>query len=129
MRTTSESEDNRILALLRENREAAIEAIQSRYGSYLLLIANGVLRDEQDAEECVNDVLMNLWNKALPENIVSLKAYLFKLVRNQAITYLRGKIRKKRGGDVVTISYEELSECIPNPDRFDEDDTGIKRNT
>lgn len=127
METTSASDDNRILDLFREDREAAIEAIQSQYGKYLLRIANGVLQDEQDAEECVNDVLVQLWNKALPENIIRLKAYLSKLVRNRAISALREKKRKKRGGKIVTVSYEELSECIPDPNCFDaDDDTGIK---
>lgn len=127
MGTTSVADDNRILDLFRQDHEAAIEAIQSQYGKYLLRIANGVLQNEQDAEECVNDVLVHLWNKALPEKIISLKAYLSKLVRNRAITTLREKKRKKRGGEIVTVSYEELSECIPDPNCFDaDDDTGIK---
>jgi RNA polymerase sigma-70 factor (ECF subfamily) len=116
-------DDNRILLLLQEDREAAIEAIQLRYGRYLLSIAIGILCDEQDAEECVNDVLMHLWYKSLPENIASLKAYLSRLTRNQAITCLRRKQRKKRGGEYVTVSYEELSESIPDSKQFDEEDT------
>lgn len=127
MGTNSASEDNRILKLFQEDREEAIEAIQVQYGSYLLRIAIGVLQDEQDAEECVNDVLMHLWNKALPDNIICLKAYISKLVRNRAITFLRGKNRKKRGGEIITIPYEELSECIPDPNRLDADsDNGIR---
>lgn len=127
MGTTSVADDNRILDLFRQDHEVAIEAIQSQYGKYLLRIAKGVLQNEQDAEECVNDVLVYLWNKALPEKIISLKAYLSKLVRNRAISALREKKRKKRGGEIVTVSYEELSECIPDPGCLDvDDDNGIK---
>ena len=107
-------------------RERAVEAIQLRYGRYLLSIAIGILRDEQDAEECVNDVLMHLWDKPLPERIASLKAYLSRLIRNQAITSLRSRQRKKRGGDVITVSYEELSESIPDSKQFGEEESGIK---
>lgn len=119
-------DDNRILLLFQEDRERAVEAIQLRYGRYLLSIAIGILRDEQDAEECVNDVLMHLWDKPLPERIASLKAYLSRLIRNQAITSLRSRQRKKRGGDVITVSYEELSESIPDSKQFGEEESGIK---
>lgn len=114
----SSSVDNRILSLLEEDRNAAIAEIQSQYWRYLLSIANGILRDEQDAEECVNDVLVHLWNKSLPAENTSFKAYLSKMTRNQAITYLRTKQRKKRGGGITMISYEELADCIPERDSY-----------
>lgn len=114
MKTELSKEDNQLLQMLHDNREAAIQRIHSCYGKYLLLVANGILRNEQDAEECVNDVLMHLWTKGLPNEIRSLKAYLAKMVRNQAIMYLRKRLRQKRGGDFTVVSYEELSECIPD---------------
>ena len=120
-------EDLQIVQLFLDRSEKAIEALSEKFGKYLNAIAFNVLSDKEDAEECVNDVLVHLWNKALPEKIISLKAYLSKLVRNRAITTLREKKRKKRGGEIVTVSYEELSECIPDPNCFDaDDDTGIK---
>ena len=87
--TKLSKEDNLILQMLSENREAAIKRIHSCYGKGLLLTANGILRNAQDAEECVNDVLMRLWSHELPNGIESLEAYLAKMVRNQAIMYLR----------------------------------------
>ena len=113
MRIELSKEDNLIQQLFREDREVAIQRIHSCYGKYLLLTANGILRNEQDAEECVNDVLLQLWNKELPNEIKSLGAYLAKMVRNQAIMYLRRRERQKRGGGVTFVPYEELSECIP----------------
>jgi RNA polymerase sigma-70 factor (ECF subfamily) len=114
VKTELSKEDNQLLQMLRDNREAAIQRIHFCYGKYLLLVANGILRNEQDAEECVNDVLMRLWTKELPNEIKSLKAYLAKMVRNQAIMYLRKRSRQKRGGGFTVVSYEELSECIPD---------------
>ena len=113
MRAELSKEDNLIMQMLSENREAAIQRIHSCYGKDLLMTANGVLRNAQDAEECVNDVLLRLWNISLPGEIKSLRAYLAKMVRNQAIMYLRRSERQKRGGNVTFVSYEELSECIP----------------
>ncbi len=116
MRTELSKEDNQLLQMLQDNREAAIQRIHSCYGKYLRLAANGILRNEQDSEECVNDVLMRLWSSELPSEMECLTAYLAKMVRNQAIMYLRKRGRQKRGGDVTIVSYEELSECIPDPE-------------
>ena len=114
VKTELSKEDNQLLQMLHDDREAAIQRIHSCYGKYLLLVANGILRNEQDAEECVNDVLMRLWTSELPNEIRNLKAYLAKMVRNQAIMYLRKRSQQKRGGDFTVVSYEELSECIPD---------------
>ncbi len=108
-------EETQILSLLQEDREEAIRRIHAQYERYLASIAYGILRDEQDAEECVNDVMMQLWDHALPTEITNLKAYLSKATRNQAITVLRSRQRKKRGGGITMVSYEELSDCLPDP--------------
>ena len=125
----STAEETQIILLLQEDREEAIRRIQAQYGRYLASVANGILRDEQDAEECVNDVLMQLWEHALPTDITNLKAYLLKTTRNQAITYLRSRQRKKRGGGITMVSYEELSDCLPDPiaDQSENEDEVLKK--
>ena len=114
MKQKQSAEEKEILLLLKQDREEAIRRIQSWYGSCLASVARGILRNEQDAEECVNDVLMQLWNHSLSAEITNLKAYLLKTTRNQAITFLRSQQRKKRGGGITTVSYEELSDCLPD---------------
>ena len=106
-------EDNRIIQLYLDRSEEAVRETQRLYGAYLHAIASGVLRDYQDAEECVNDTYLRAWEsipKAEPDN---LKAYLSRVVRNLSISRLRSNQAKKRGGDKTFTSYEELSECIP----------------
>ena len=122
------TEDKQILMLLQEHRDEAIREIQSRYGWYLTMTANGILRNEQDTEECVNDALMQLWVTALPDGILNFKAYLAKVVRNQALMLLRSRQRQKRGGGITFVSYEELSECVPDADNSadDEDSDTLK---
>ena len=129
MKQELSAEEKEILSLLQQNREAALHRIQARYGRCLSAVACGILRDEQDAEECVNDVLMQLWNHALPTDITNLKAYLLKTMRNHAITFLRSRQRKKRGGGITMVSYEELSECLPDPntDLSENEDETIKK--
>ena len=107
-------EDERIVELLRQRSETAIDEIRRKYGLYLTAIANHVLHDSLDAEECVNDAYLQVWQSASSENVTNLRIYLAKVVRNIAISRLRSAQAKKRGGGVSTLPYEELSESIPD---------------
>ena len=106
--------EENIINLYRSGSEEAVRETQRLYGAYLHTIAEGILRDRQDAEECVNDTYLRAWEsipKAEPGN---LRAYLAQMTRNISISRLRNNQAKKRGGDAVITSYEELSECIPD---------------
>ena len=120
-------DDIRIISLFCNGSDEAVSAVQKKYGTQLLRLARNILTDERDAEECLNDTLLNAWKTvplAKPDN---LKAYLMRSIRNLAFERLRSNRAKKRGGDVTTTSYEELSECIPD-NRTEEpaDNEGLK---
>ena len=107
-------DDIQIVALFCNGSDEAVEAVQKKYGTQMLRLARNILTDERDAEECLNDTLLNAWKSvplAKPDN---LKAYLMRSIRNLAFERLRSNRAKKRGGDVTVTSYEELSECIPD---------------
>ena len=107
-------DDIQIVALFCNGSDEAVEAVQKKYGTQMLRLARNILTDERDAEECLNDTLLNAWKSvplAKPDN---LKAYLMRSIRNLAFERLRSNRAKKRGGDVTLTSYEELSECIPD---------------
>ncbi|MCR5531358.1 MAG: sigma-70 family RNA polymerase sigma factor [Lachnospiraceae bacterium] len=106
--------DSRIVELFSNGSDEAVEAVQKKYGAQMLRLARNILSDERDAEECLNDTYLNAWKSvplAKPDN---LKAYLMRSVRNLAFERLRSNRAKKRGGDVIVTSYEELSESIPD---------------
>ena len=46
-------EDREIVALYWQRSEAAVRETERKYGPYCFSIANGILRNEADAEECV----------------------------------------------------------------------------
>ena len=119
--------DVQIVDLFCSGSDEAVRAVQEKYGTQLLRLARNILTDERDAEECLNDTLLNAWKTvplAKPDN---LKAYLMRSIRNLAFERLRSNHAKKRGGDVILTSYEELSECIPD-NRTEEpaDNEGLK---
>ena len=61
-------DDSKIIDLFNERSERAISAVSRKYGRLSLKIAENILKSREDAEECVNDAFLVLWNKIPPEN-------------------------------------------------------------
>ena len=106
-------EDKEIISCLVMRNEDAIREIQNKFGSYCYQIANNILNSREAAEECVNDTLNIIWKTVPPAKPVSLKAYLGKIVRNQALIKYRTYHAQKRFCGLELI-MDELDECIPS---------------
>lgn len=107
-------DDESIIELFWNRSELALSETKKKYASFLRTVANNVLHNSQDAEECENDTYLHTWKSIPPLRPTNLKAYLGKIVRNLAIGKLRGNLAKKRGGGIIIMPYEELEECIPD---------------
>ena len=59
-------DDNRIIELLFERAENALDEVSHKYSRLYKGILREVLSDECDVEECENDVLMAVWNTIPP---------------------------------------------------------------
>jgi len=106
-------DDKQIVELYWNRIEAAIEETSRKYGHFCFYIANGILRNKEDSDECVNDTYLQVWNTVPPQRPQSLKAFLGKITRNLALHKWEKRQAKKRGKDEVTCALEELQECIP----------------
>lgn len=107
-------DDMQITELLRNRDERAIEALQSVYGRLCERIAGNFLRSREDVEECVNSAYFAVWNQIPPDAPPSLQTYLLRIVKNIAIDRLKYNTAEKRS-PALTVSLDELSECIPAP--------------
>lgn len=105
--------DQEIVSLYRQRREEAIAATEEKYGSYCYAIAYHILRNENDAKECVNDGYLALWQTIPPGCPDQLKAFLGRIVRNLALNRSKLSKRKKRGGGQTELLLSELEECVP----------------
>ena len=94
--------DSEIVNLYWQRSAEAVAETQRKYGGYCYAIANGLLGNAQDAEECVNDTWLKAWN-AMPENTRSLSLDRFRNNRAQ-----------KRGGGELPLILEELRGCVPS---------------
>ena len=103
--------DRHILALLLKRSEHALKAMASTFGPRLSAIATNILGDRRDAEECVNDTYLALWNAIPPAEPDPLSAYAFRTGRNIALKRLRDDSAQKRDSR-YDLSLEELSGCV-----------------
>ncbi len=112
--------DEEIIQLLWEREEEGILQMQKNYARYLNAVAGRIVPSYEDAEECVNDTWLRAWNSIPPHRPENLAGYLAKIVRNLAISCYKKYHAQKRGGDVVTMALEELSECIADGTRVED---------
>ncbi len=117
----SANRDAPIIELYFARDERAIAETDAHYGRLCMQVSMNILGPggEQDAEECVSDAYLRLWDSIPPARPRSLCAYLCRIVRNLSINRLRDMTRARRGRD-MTISLSELETCIPAPREEDD---------
>jgi DNA-directed RNA polymerase specialized sigma24 family protein len=71
-------EDERIVELFFDRSEEAVAALLEKYGAQCRKMAGNILGDARDAEECVNEAYLGVWNTIPPKRPKSLSAYLLK---------------------------------------------------
>ena len=57
-----EVNDLSIIELYWARDESAIDETDKKYGNYCRKIANNILQNQEDSEECVNDTYLKTWN-------------------------------------------------------------------
>lgn len=105
--------DEQIIELYFERNEAAIEESRKKYGAYCMKIAENILGNQLDSEECTNDTWLGAWNSIPPNRPSNLATYLGKITRNLSINRYKMKHAEKRSINEFTVSLDELSECVP----------------
>ena len=93
--------------LIRTGDESAFRALFESYSESLLDFAFGFIRDVQVCEDIVQEVFVRIWQTRLNLNPkLSLRAYLYRSVRNQALKYLRHeKVEREAEGYLQVLFY------------------------
>jgi len=106
--------DDMIVDLYLRRDEAAIIETSKKYGNYCFAIANNILKDKTDSEECMNDAFLTAWNTIPPQIPNFLKAFLGKITRNLSLDRYKYNNAKKRKADEMGLLLDELSDCLPS---------------
>lgn len=111
-------DDNSIIQLYWDRNQEAISATSEKYGHYCKTIARNILNSEEDAEECVNDTLLNAWNSMPTHWPEYLSTFLGKITRNLSFNRYRHDHAEKRGSGEIALILDELIDCISDTDNM-----------
>lgn len=105
-------EDREIIALFYERSEQAIAELSGKYGAVCTRVANNILNNRLDSEECVNDAYLGAWNTIPPQKPDPLRSYICRIVRNLAIKRYHANTAAKRNS-FYDVALDELENCFP----------------
>lgn len=106
-------EDYNIIELYWQRDEAAIAETRTKYGRYLNTISMNIVKNPEDAEECVSDTYLRAWNSIPPSRPNILKAYLGAIVRNLSLDCYKKRSGERQRANHLTVLLSELEECLP----------------
>ncbi len=103
-------EDIDIVNLIYNRDESGLSATKDKYNSLLTTISYEILKNKEDANECVNDTYLKTWNSIPPAKPTYFKAFICKIVRQTSLDKYRFLHRKTRdiynNTSLEDISYE-----------------------
>ena len=108
-------DDGAIIELFFARSEQAVRALDEKYGKLCRNLSYRILQSHQDAEECVNDAYLGVWNAIPPVRPDPLPAFLYRIVRNLSLTRYHADAAAKRGGGSYAAALEELEDCLASP--------------
>ena len=106
--------DIQIIELYWARNEDAIKETDYVYGKKLRRLADKIVKNFEDAQECVSDTYLKTWDTIPPQRPEYFFAYIAKICRNFALGVLDWKSAAKRKGEVVQLT-QEMEACIPDP--------------
>ena len=104
-------DDSKIIDLYWQRDEKAIEETDSKYGAYCRAVSMNILGVREDAEECVNDTYLAVWNAIPPQKPDPLRTFVCKIARNLAAAKYHANTAKKRNSR-YDAALDELEGCF-----------------
>jgi RNA polymerase sigma-70 factor, ECF subfamily len=111
-------DDKKLAEAFAARERWAFDEAFRRYASLLYSAAYNVLRNPDDAQDCVSDAVARLWRKpqAYSPARGSLRSFLVVCVRNAAISRRRQEVRRARSEERLAAMPSERQEFrFPDP--------------
>ena len=110
--------DEQIIELFFKRSEQAISELDDKYGKVFHNLSYNILNDCLDAEECVNDSYLGVWNVIPPEKPNPLLTFVCKIVRNISIKKYHAKTAIKRNS-AYDVAMSEVANYILSPNNVE----------
>lgn len=107
-------DDVSIIKLYFDRNERAISETAAKYGRACSGVAFGILRNREDAEECVNDTYLSIWNAIPPKQPNNFRAFICKITRNLSLSRVKYYSAQKRSADNL-LPLDELEDYLAAP--------------
>src|SRR5687768_7707145 len=106
--TASRESELELLARIASGDRGAFEQLFRDHYAALVRFGEGLLRSRELAEDTVQEVLLNLWRQRETVRVDdSLRAYLYRAVRNRALNHIRNeRVRREAVPQLVLESRE-----------------------
>jgi len=116
-------DDNQIVEQLKQGNQEAFKLLFKKYYKLLNVSAFYILRDEMEAEDTVQSLFLDFWERQLYRNInSSLNAYLKTAIRNRCLKRVEKgtQIQKKLVDYQYTLTEIEEAEQVPAQEIYTE---------
>ena len=110
--------DEQIIQLFFTRNEDAIRRTDEQYGARLTRLSENIVHSREDAQECVNDTYLVVWNRIPPNTPKSLRAFACGIARNTALDRYRANTAQKRNS-FYDAALDELEEAVPALDNVE----------
>lgn len=122
--------DTDLLARLAADRADGMEALLRQYGPLLRYVIGGILRDSLDAEDCLSEVSLALWQKLDSYDAArgSLSTWLTAVARNTALNHWKARRRRdSRAAEAEPASSDTPEQAVLRRERAEQLKTAIAR--
>ena len=107
--------DEEIIRLFFERSEQAIAELAKAHGRAAARVARNILGSERDAEECLNDTYLAVWNAIPPQKPDPLRTFVCKIARNLATKKYHSNTADKRNSQ-YDLALDELEDYLSDSD-------------
>lgn len=81
--------DELILSRIKDGDNRAFDILFRKYYPQLFAFANKFIQDEDISKDIVQEVFILVWEKRLTIKNIAIEAFLYKIVRNHCLNYIR----------------------------------------
>lgn len=104
-------DDKALIDLYWARNEEAIQATSAKYGKLCSYVANNILKNAEDCEECLNDTYFAVWNAIPAQRPNKFSVFISRITRNLALKKWEYLSAAKRNPSAV-LSLDELGDCV-----------------
>ncbi|MCY7361445.1 MAG: sigma-70 family RNA polymerase sigma factor [Ignavibacteria bacterium] len=117
---TDYSKDLLLLKRISEKDSNALSEFYDLHSRYLYTVIYYILKDEAEAEDTLQEVFLQVWDKAdsYDENLGNPLGWITRITRNKSIDKLRSKSFKNRSSEIDIERVFNLSTDTGNPEKI-----------